>query len=71
VTYDEKNREPEPTPRISIDEEPCFLRNIGVPLEKVLAEGDVTLESCEYKKEHSHYVVMFHGKQTLEVSSSD
>ena len=71
MTYDEKNREPEPATRISINEEPCFLRNIGVPLEKVLAEGDVTPESCKCKKEHSHNMVMFDGKQTFEVSSSD
>jgi hypothetical protein len=62
VTYDKKYREPEPTPRISIDEEPCFLGNIGVPLEKVLTEGDITPESCKCEKEHSHNMVMFDGK---------
>jgi hypothetical protein len=62
VAYDEKNREPKPASCISIDEEPCFLWNIGVPLEKVLTEGDVTPESCECKKEHSHNMVMFNGK---------
>ena len=71
VAYDQKDREPEPGPSVAIDKEPSFFRDIGVPLEKILAEGDVTPESCKGEKEHAHNVIMLHGEESLEVAGSN
>lgn len=71
MAHHEENRVRVPTPRVAVNEEPCFLGDIRIPLEEILAEGDVTPECGEGEKEHSHDVVMFHGEKTLEVPRAD
>ena len=65
VTHDKKDGEPVPATRVSINEEPCFLRNICIPLKKILAEGDVPPERGKSEQQHSHNVIMLHRKEAL------
>ena len=67
----QKDRKPEPTACVAVDEEPSFFGDVGVPLEKILAERDVAPEGGESEKEHPHDVVMFYGEEAFEVSCTD
>lgn len=62
VSYDEKNREGKPATSVAINKKPSFLRNIRIPLKKILAERDVTPERGESEKEHAHDVIVLSVK---------
>ena len=71
VADDEEDREEGPGAGVAVDEEPSFLGDVGVPLEEVLAEGDVTPEDGEGEKEHAHDVVVLDGEEAAEVAGAD
>ena len=71
MAHDKKDRDPEPGPSVAIDKKPSFFRNVGVPLEKILAEGDVAPEGSKGKKEHAHNVIVLHGEESFEVAGAD
>jgi len=67
----EKDGVPKPGSGISVGEKPGFFRNVGIPLEEVLTEGDIPPENGEGEKEHAHDMVMFDGKETLEMTCAN
>ena len=71
VTYDKKDGEPVPATGVSINEEPCFLRNICIPLKKILAKGDVPPERGKSEKQHSHNVIVLHCEKALQMSRAN
>ena len=71
MSNNQKDGVVEPSSGISISKEPGLLRNVGVPLKEILAEGDISPENGEGKEEHSHQVVVFHGEETLEMTGTN
>ncbi|NDE96603.1 MAG: hypothetical protein EB045_05780 [Actinobacteria bacterium] len=63
MTDHQKDGVVEPSAGISIDEEPGFLGNIGIPLEKILAEGDVPPEHGKGEEQHAHQVIVLHREE--------
>lgn len=71
VPHNQKDRVPVPTAGIAVYEEPCFLWDVCIPLQEILAKRDISPERGEGEKEHSHDMIMFDREETLQVSRAD